>query len=100
MILLILGWILILTGLFFIFAGTVGLFRFPDFYTKLHGASVIESCGIPMCLFGLAFIQDSLASSMKLIILIFIVLILNPVSTYALARSSLENKIDEDGRIR
>ncbi|KAJ6644951.1 Isocitrate dehydrogenase [NADP], partial [Pseudolycoriella hygida] len=32
-------------GIIAIFSGIVGFFRFPDFYTKLHAASVIDCCG-------------------------------------------------------
>jgi len=95
-----LGWTLILIGMFFIISGIVALFRFPDFYTKLHGASVIECCGIPMCLIGLALLQYSYSSSFKLLAISLIFFILNPVSTFALGRASLLYKIDKQGRIK
>lgn len=95
-----LGWTLILIGMFFIISGIVALFRFPDFYTKLHGASVIECCGIPMCLIGLALLQYSYSSSFKLLAISLILFILNPVSTFALGRASLLYKIDKQGRIK
>lgn len=40
----IIGYGLTLLGIIAIFSGIVGLFRFPDFYTKIHAASVIECC--------------------------------------------------------
>jgi multicomponent Na+:H+ antiporter subunit G len=95
-----LGWLLISIGLFVIISGILALFRFPDFYTKLHGASIIESCGIPLCLIGLALMQDNYVSSFKLIIITLLVFILNPLSTHALGRASLIYKIDKDGRIK
>jgi multicomponent Na+:H+ antiporter subunit G len=95
-----LGWILIIIGLFIIISGIVALFRFPDFYTKLHGASVIESCGIPFCLIGLAFMQDNYIDSFKLIIIMLLIFILNPVSSHALGRASLMYKVNEDGNVK
>ena len=96
----ILGWTLIIAGMLFILSGTIALIRFPDFYTKLHGASVIEGCGLPLCLFGLAALQDSFSSAFKLILIAIIVFIINPVSTHALARCSMKSRIDHEGRIR
>ena len=95
-----LGWLLILTGLFFIVSGIIALFRFPDFYTKLHAASVIECCGGPFCFIGLAMLQTSYTSAFKLIIIAALIFLLNPVSTHALGRASLLYKVDKRGRIK
>jgi len=95
-----LGWLLIIFGLFFIVSGIVALFRFPDFYTKLHAASVIECCGAPLCFIGLAFLQHDMNSSIKLIFITLLIFIINPVSTHALGRASLLYKVDKNGRIK
>jgi multicomponent Na+:H+ antiporter subunit G len=95
-----LGWTLISVGLFFIASGIIALFRFPDFYTKLHAASVIECCGGPLCFIGLALLQHDLTSSLKLIFVVILIFILNPISTHALARASLLYKVDKNGRIK
>lgn len=94
------GWILIIIGLFFIFSGVIGFFRFRDFYSKLHAASVIECCGIPFTLIGLALIQNQYQSSFKLVAIAILIVIVNPVSTYALGRASVLFKIDSQGRIK
>jgi len=95
-----LGWILILGGIFFIASGIIALFRFPDFYSKLHAASVIECCGGQFCFIGLAMLQDNYISSFKLIVIAILVFLLNPISTYALGRASLLYKVDKNGRIK
>lgn len=94
------GWLLVIFGLFFIISGIIALFRFPDFYTKLHAASVIECCGGPLCFIGLALLQSELTSSLKLLFIAALVFILNPISTHALGRASLLYKVDENGRIK
>lgn len=98
--LLIIGWTIVVIGMFFVLSGSIALLRFPDFYTKIHGASVIESCGAPIVLVGLACLQSNVTSSFKLIIMAAIVLILCPASTFAIARASTLYKIDKDGRIK
>lgn len=94
------GWLLVIFGLFFIISGIIALFRFPDFYTKLHAASVIECCGGPLCFIGLALLQSELTSSLKLLFIAALVFILNPISTHALGRASLLYKVDKNGRIK
>lgn len=86
---IIIGWIFIIVGLFAILSGIIGLFRFPDFYTKLHAASVIDSCGIPLSLIGLALLQYNVTNSFKLIFAAILIFILNPVSTHALIKLPL-----------
>ena len=39
----ILSWISLLVGGFLGITGVVGLFRFPDFFTRLHAASVTDT---------------------------------------------------------
>jgi multicomponent Na+:H+ antiporter subunit G len=86
--LVVFGWFVVTCGFFFIFSGIVGLYRFPDFYTKIHAASLIDSCGVPLSLIGLAFTQDSLANVCKLVLAALLILLLSPVATYALAKAN------------
>ncbi|MFU7500712.1 MULTISPECIES: Na+/H+ antiporter subunit G [unclassified Candidatus Tisiphia] len=88
----VIGYGLILLGIIAIFSGIVGLFRFPDFYTKIHAASIIECCGVPLSLVGLAFLQHDFTSSFKLVFASILILILNPVSTHAIGKAALLRK--------
>lgn len=83
------GAILIIIGLFIVFSGIIGMFRFPNFYTKIHGAGMIDACGIPMCLIGLACLQEDKSNSVKLLLASTLILLLSPVATHTLARASL-----------
>ena len=40
-----LSWICLVAGGFFCIVGALGLVRMPDFYTRMHAASVIETLG-------------------------------------------------------
>ncbi len=42
----------ILGGLFFFFTGTVGLLRFPDVYTRMHGTGKSDTLGAQLMLIG------------------------------------------------
>ena len=40
-----LSWICLVAGGLFCIVGALGLVRMPDFYTRMHAASVIETLG-------------------------------------------------------
>ena len=44
---------LILCGCFFFLAGTVGLLRFPDVYTRLHALTKADTLGLGFVVLGL-----------------------------------------------
>ncbi len=88
----IIGWLLIITGLLAIFSGVVGLVRLPDFYSKLHASSVIDSLGIPLSLIGLACLQTSFSSIFKLIFFAVLLLLLAPVASHTLGKAGLIDK--------
>ena len=60
---------LLLLGAFFYCAGTVGLLRFPDVYTRLHALTKADNVGLGCLLAGLAVQADSLASALKLLLI-------------------------------
>ena len=93
MILYYIGIVLVAIGLFAIFSGIIGFFRFPDFYTKLHAASVIESFGVPACLIGFVCLESGIVNCFKLIVAALLIFLLNPVATHALGKASLLMKI-------
>jgi len=52
------GGLLCLIGAVLCVVGTVGVLRFPDFYTRLHAASVTDTSGALTLLAGMAFLSD------------------------------------------
>ena len=45
---------LVMAGAVFFLAGTVGLLRFPDFYTRLHVLTKADNLGLGLVVLGLA----------------------------------------------
>ncbi len=85
-------------GLFFVFTGIVGIFRFHDFDTRLHAFGVIDSLGVPITLLGLlTFIPLSL-NSIKIIILILLFMIMSATSTHIIshARRTCSTEYNDD----
>ena len=82
-----LAYILISTGLIFFLGTTIGLLRFPDFYSRMHAAGKCDTLGSLLLLVGLAIYQGFDFTSVKLLVIaIFIFL-----GEYSVIATSLES---------
>lgn len=68
--------------------GTLGLLRFPDFYTRAHAATVVAVGGFSLALIGLALFNPLNANFFKILLIMAINFIANPTATHALADSA------------
>lgn len=82
--------IFLLLGTFFVFSGSLGVFRFPDVYTRLHAATKASTLGIASILIG-AFIFLYVAHDIvsgKLLLAIVFILLTAPVSGHMISRAA------------
>lgn len=84
-----LGVFCIAVGIFFVFTGSMGLVRMPDFYTRLHPAGLIDSMGAPLVLLGFLLQHDLGLVTIKILLLILFLFITGPTATHAVAKSAL-----------
>lgn len=77
---------LLLVGSFFFFAGTVGLLRFPDVYSRLHALAKADNLGLGCVLLGLALQAESLAAALKLLLIWPLVMAASAGIGFAIAR--------------
>lgn len=49
-----LSWLPLLTGAGFFVAGTLGLLRFPDIYSRLHAVTKADTLGLGLIILGLS----------------------------------------------
>ncbi|MEA3383048.1 MAG: monovalent cation/H(+) antiporter subunit G [Campylobacterota bacterium] len=75
-------------GAIFTLTGAIGLLRLPDFYTRLHAASVTESLAAPLLIIGIMLDTGLTLDSAKLALIIVIMVISNPTITHALCRAA------------
>ncbi len=80
------GSAIILIGAVFLFSAGLGVLRMPDAYNRIQAGTKATTLGTMMVLLGLAVLHPAWA--WKLLILIFFVLLTNPVSSHALARAA------------
>jgi multicomponent Na+:H+ antiporter subunit G len=56
----------VVAGAFFFFAGTVGLLRFPDSFTRLHALTKADNLGLGLVVLGLLPQVASVSAGLKL----------------------------------
>jgi multicomponent Na+:H+ antiporter subunit G len=80
------GSLFILMGAVFLFSAGLGLVRMPDAYTRIQSGTKATTLGNMLILIGLAFYHPDW--TFKLILVIYFVLMTNPVSSHALSRAA------------
>ena len=94
----IIGNIIVVIGLIFMGFGIIGIYKFKGFYKRLLVASKIDTVGTITVIFGVIIINGFSLFSVRLLLILGILLLLGPLSTHMVARSSYmsENNIPSD----
>lgn len=85
-------------GLVFFFAGSIGLLRFPDVYTRLHALTKSDSLGLGFILLGLALEARDVWVLLKLLFIWFLVVLSSATTCYLVARAGLRMGIKSGGK--
>lgn len=85
------GGLMVLAGVFFCIVGAVGLLRFPDFYTRTHAASITDTLGAGLVLWGLLFYAGPSLEAVKLLMVAILILITSPTAGHALVKAAYAN---------
>ena len=88
------SWVCIVTGLFFILVGSIGLIRLPDVYTRLHAAGMTDTMGAGLLLIGLSFQAGLTLITVRLLLIWAFLLFTSPIGTHALARAAVHGKVE------
>ena len=83
----------LLAGGVFCAIGAVGLLRLPDFYTRAHGASLVDTAGAGLILFGLILKAGFSLVALKLVIVGLLIFFTSPAATHALAKAALHRGV-------
>jgi len=78
-------------GLFFFLSATVGLLRFPDFYTRLHATGKGDTLAVLLSLIGLAIYEGFSLVSLKIIFIAVFMFLAQPTATHAISRAGLKS---------
>ena len=81
---------LLVSGLFFFFAGAVGILRFPDFYSRLHPAGKLDTMGLFTTMTAMAlwvvheWTLGAVLTALKILLIVAFVFITSPTATHAI----------------
>jgi multicomponent Na+:H+ antiporter subunit G len=82
-----------LVGLFFLLVAAIGMVRLPDVYTRSHAVGMTDSVGAFFLLTGLALYQGFNTNLVKILIVLVLMYLLNPVITHATVRAALRSGV-------
>lgn len=78
----------IISGMVFVFSGTLGTLRLPDFFSRLHATGITDTLGLELILFGLILQAGFSQLSLKLLMVGFFLFITSPTATHAIANAA------------
>jgi multicomponent Na+:H+ antiporter subunit G len=101
----ILSAIFLVSGSLFAIIGGLGVLRFPDFFSRLHGGGITDTMGAGLIMLGLVFqaVKVGLDSELgfapwlvmiKLLMILFFLFITCPTACHALARSAVADGLE------
>ncbi len=94
----IVSWILLLSGGAFVFIGGIGALRMPNFYTRVHAASLTDSMGTILILAGIMLQAGWSLALIKLLAILVFLLLTCPTASYALANAALLSGLKPDAK--
>ena len=80
--------IIIIAGIVLMFFGVVGLFRLKDFFSRILVTATIDTVGAITLMIGLIIKHGASFFSLKLLLIIALLLLLNPLVAHIVARSA------------
>ena len=83
------SWLLLVAGGLFAIVGAAGLLRMPEFFTRVHAASVTDTLGAGLILLGLILQAGWTLVAVKLVIIGLLIFFTSPAATHALVSAAL-----------
>ncbi len=94
------GVLLIVAGVCFIAVGIIGVYRFHNFYARILSAADVDTVGLITILAGVIFIEGISWFSLKVLLILVFLLVLNPIVTSSIVSSAFHSgyklKSEED----
>lgn len=79
---------LVLAGALAAIIGSLGVIRFPDFYTRTHAASITDTGAATLMIFGLILISGWSVLALKLAIIWAFIMLTSPTAAHALTNAA------------
>lgn len=85
--------LLLLAGTGFFLAGTVGLLRFPDLFTRIHALTKADNVGLGLIVLALVLQAESVWIALKLILIWALILLASCTTAHLVARAALRSGV-------
>ncbi|SFL79245.1 monovalent cation/H(+) antiporter subunit G [Nitrosomonas communis] len=85
--------VFLVVGAIFFLAGTIGLLRFPDVYTRLHALAKVDNLGLGFTSIGLVFQAPELVIALKIILIWLLALVASSTLSFLIARRAMKRGI-------
>ncbi|HEC18477.1 MAG TPA: Na+/H+ antiporter subunit G [Gammaproteobacteria bacterium] len=100
-----LEWILsalIVIGAFFTLVGSIGLYKLPDFFMRLHGPTKATTLGVGAILIASVLYFSFTTSDISLheVLITLFLFITAPISAHLMAKAALHIRLKRVGRTR
>jgi multicomponent Na+:H+ antiporter subunit G len=92
----VLSWILLIVGGACVLIGGIGGLRLPNFYTRIHAASLTDTMATILIFAGLMLQSGLTLATLKLFAIMLFLLLTGPTATYALANAALLSGLKPD----
>ena len=85
--------IFLLGGFFFFVTSTVGILRFPDFYTRLHATGKGDTLAVLLSLIGISIHTGLSVVSIKILVIALFMFLAQPTATHAISKAGMRRGI-------
>jgi multicomponent Na+:H+ antiporter subunit G len=84
------SWILLGLGACCVLIGGIGALRLPDFYSRIHAASLTDTMATILIFSGIMLQAGFSLALLKLLAIMLFLLLTGPTASYALANAALQ----------
>ena len=89
--------VLVLLGASFALIGSIGLVRFPDFFTRLHGPTKATTLGIGSLVLASSVWLSGDGTTLREVLIAAFLFVTAPVSAHLLAKAALHRRRRSQG---
>ena len=93
----ILSWLSIASGGLFLIVGAAGMNRFPDFWSRIHAAGIVDTVGAGLLIAGMMLQAGLTLVTLKLLLIAVFLFITGPTATHAIAQAAFASGLRPPG---
>ncbi len=89
--------LLILIGAYFATAGTIGLLKMPDAFSRMQASTCVSTLGMLGAMLGALlyaiFVMGSVSAAIKIALIALLIFVTNPIGSHAIAKGAYRHGV-------